>query len=332
MIKNKKYIFIFVLIIALLLLAFINQVLSWNEVYTYSKLISNFLFNLPGWILMGVIDFATISILYKKIRWEKDSARIIIDLLLCNLLVITFSISLNYFILSDGIHDYITKYTILILIWNSVLVLLMELFLYHQKQVEAEKKLALAEREKMQYQYETLKAQINPHFLFNSLNVLSSLTYQDAGKANLFAKKMSGIYRYLLLTNARFSVTLDEELSFLKSYIFLEQIRFEDALFVEINNENLNQNRKVIPVCTQLLVENAIKHNITTTAKPLLIRIDITDTGVIISNNLQLRSSVDKGGVGLENLRKQYALYQKEIYVEQTDTEFIVKLPFLDEI
>lgn len=330
MIKNKKYIFFFGLIIAFLLFAFINLALSWSEKYTYGKLISNFFWNLPGWILMGAIDYAVLFVLNKKVRWKKDAVRITADLILSNLLILMISISVNYFISSVEINDYIAKFTIPILIWNSVIVLLMELFLYHQKQAEAERKLAIAEKEKIHYQYETLKAQINPHFLFNSLNVLSSLTYQDPEKANLFAKKMSGIYRYLLLTNAHLSVTLNEELSFLKSYIFLEQIRFEDALFVDIINEKEHQNKKVIPVCTQLLVENALKHNITTVQKPLFIRIDITNDGLIISNNLQLRSSVDKGGVGLENLRKQYALFHQAIDIEQTDTEFIVKLPFLD--
>lgn len=330
MIINKKYILFFVLILAFLLLAFISQVMTWNEVYTHTKLISNFFFNLPGWILMGVIDFTVINILSKKIRWKKDSVRITVDLLLSNLLILILSISVNYFISSTGINDYITKYTIPILIWNSVIVLLIEIFLYNQRQMESEKKIAIAEKEKIQYQYERLKYQINPHFLFNSLNVLSSLTFQDAEKANIFAKKMSGVYRYLLLTNARPIVALHEELSFLKSYIFLEQIRFEDALFVKIMNEDFNQDRKVIPVCTQLLVENAIKHNIATTENPLIIQIHITGESIVVSNNLQLRDTVDKSGVGLENLQKQYALHDKKINIKESETEFIVELPFID--
>jgi len=330
MLNNKKYIFLFVLIIALLLLAFITQVMFWQEKYTHAKLISNFLLNLPGWILMGGIDFIIINTLSKKIKWKKDSVRIIVDLALSNLLVIGLSISVNSFILSNEINDYIAKYTTLILIWNSVIVLLIEIFLYSQRQIEAEKKIAISEKEKMQYQYERLKTQINPHFLFNSLNVLSSLTYQDTEKANLFAKKMSGVYRYLLLTNARPTVALNEELSFLKSYIFLEQIRFEDTLLIEIINESLIYDRKVIPVCTQLLVENATKHNIATTENPLIIKINIMNESIVVSNNLQLRDSVDKGGVGLENLQKQYALYDKKIEIKQTEQEFIVLLPFID--
>lgn len=305
-------------------------IMSWKEEYTHARLISNFFFNLPGWILIGVIDYSIINILSKKNKWKKESVRIIVGLILSNLVIITLSTSVNYFILPAEINNYITKFTIPILIWNSVIVLLIEIFLYNQRQIDAENKIAIVEKEKIQYQYERLKTQINPHFLFNSLNVLSSLTYQDAEKANLFAKKMSGVYRYLLLTNSRPTVELHEELSFLKSYIFLEQIRFEDTIIVKIINEDSMQDKKVIPVCTQLLVENAIKHNITITENPLIIKINITDRGIVVSNNLQLRDSVDKSGVGLENLQKQYALHNKRININQTETEFIVELPFID--
>lgn len=329
--KNKKYIFFFIVIISFLLLAFMLQVMSWNGVYTHTKLLSNFFFNLPGWLLIGVIDFTIIHVSFKKTKRKKSFVGITADLLLCNFLIILISTSVNYFIIPAEINDYIIKYTIPIVIWNSIIVLLIEIFLYNQRQREAEKKIAIAEKEKIQYRYERLKTQINPHFLFNSLNVLSSLTYQDAEKANLFAKKMSGVYRYLLMTNARPIVTLQEEIAFLRSYIFLEQIRFEDALIVEIRNEDLFQDKKVIPVCTQLLVENAIKHNSTTTEDPLVIQINITDKCILVSNNLQLRDSVDKSGVGLENLQKQYALYDKKIVVKQTATEFTVELPYIDQ-
>ena len=196
--------------------------------------------------------------------------------------------------------------------------------------MEAEKKLAIIEKEKIQYQYETLKAQINPHFLFNSLNVLSSLAYSDAEKTNLFAKKLSGVYRYLLFTNNRPVVTLKEELAFLESYVFLEKIRFEDTLFIEIDEYDLYGTRLIIPVSLQLLVENAIKHNIATLKNPLIVRIGFTGEGIMVSNNLQLRSSVDRGGVGLGNLEKQYALYDKAIDIVKNATEFVVRVPFLE--
>jgi sensor histidine kinase YesM len=330
MIKDKKFIFFFILVITISLFFFLLTLGIFAENMKISSF-SQFLVNLPGCIAIGFMDFGIINGIHKIFKRKSNTFRIVTNLILMVLFAVLLSVVTNYILSVFTTHHFdILQASLPLALWNSLIVLVIELFFYNQRQVEAEKKLAIAEKEKIQYQYETLKTQINPHFLFNSLNVLSSLTYQDPEKANLFAKKMSGVYRYLLLTNARSTVTLQEELSFLKSYLFLEQIRFEEALFVEIVNENLNLNRKVIPVSIQLLVENAIKHNITTSKSPLRIQIYITDKEIVVANNLQLRSSVDKGGVGLENLKKQYALYEKAIEVTHTNTKFIVKLPFIE--
>jgi len=327
--KDKKYIFFFAVIIAFLLLIFLLMSFIWEDRYTHEKVLSNFLFNLPSWLLMGLSDYFIIKILRKKVVWKNEPLRILVGLVLTNLFIFLLSSFVNAFILMSG-SDYVIKYAIPVFIWNSIIVFLIELFMYHQKQIEVEKKLAMAEKEKIQYQYETLKAQINPHFLFNSLNVLSALAYQDADKANLFTKKLSGVYRYLLLTNDQPTVSLREELLFLESYLYLEQIRFEDTFTVEVANDNESLLYKnVIPVSLQLLVENALKHNITTKEQPLNVSIHITDESITVSNNLQLRNSVDKGGVGLINLQKQYALYQKSIDINRTETEFIVRIPLL---
>ena len=187
---------------------------------------------------------------------NNNDEKIFIDLLLASVWVSCFGIAANY-ILSIILEepwpeDYaLLKMSLPVVLWNSMIVLLIEIFFYQQSQMEAEKKLAIIEKEKIQYQYETLKAQINPHFLFNSLNVLSSLAYSDAEKTNLFAKKLSGVYRYLLLTNNRPMVTLKEELAFLESYVFLEKIRFEDTLFIEIDEYDLYGTRLIIPVSLQ---------------------------------------------------------------------------------
>lgn len=330
MTNNKKRVFFFILMITVSLFVFQYTQGILSEKQSQANLTFQFVVNLPACIAIGFIDFAIINGIYKKLRQKNNTVRIIIDLTLTTLSAISLSAVINYILSLFSSHNFdIVRVSLPLALWNCVVVLVIELFFYNQRHAEAEKKLAIAEKEKIQYQYGTLKTQINPHFLFNSLNVLSSLTYQDPEKANLFAKKMSGVYRYLLLTNARSTVALREELSFLRSYLFLEQIRFEEALFVEIINEELYLNKKIIPVSIQLLVENAIKHNITTSKCPLRIQIYIIDKGIIVSNNLQLRNSVDKGGVGLENLKKQYALYEKTIEVTQTNTEFIVKLPFI---
>lgn len=327
--RNKKQIFLFILITALVQFACQWMYRSLAVEYARTDFLFQYMVNLPACIFLGAMDFLIINTVYKKIKWRDNGVRIFIDLTLTSLLVVLFATIANYLLSPMNIYEYLSRLVLSLVLWNTIMVLLIEIFFYNQRQVEAEKKLAVTEKEKMHYQYETLKAQINPHFLFNSLNVLSSLAYQDAEKTNLFAKKMSGVYRYLLLTNERPTVTLGEELTFLESYVFLEKIRFENALFVEVTGQEGNLHRKVIPVSLQLLVENAVKHNITTTQHPLNIRIEVTDEEIAVSNNLQLRTSVDKGGVGLKNLQRQYALYDKEIVIEKTGTDFEVRLPLL---
>lgn len=331
--KSRKLIFLFVLIIAVFLLVFQWMIMTLRS-DGQQNLLVGFLLNLPFCVVIGLVDLGIIHIVYKNPSLRnRTSIRIAVDLILSALLVSILAALANYalgLLFPKMFPDSgVSSFSLPLLIWNSIIVLLIEIFFYNQRQIEAEKKMALMEKEKMRYQYEMLKAQINPHFLFNSLNVLSSLAYQDAEKANLFAKKMSGIYRYLLLTNERPTVTLKEELAFLDSYLFLEQIRFENALFVEIDNRT-DANPEVIPVSLQLLVENAIKHNITTPGCPLTVRITISDEWITVSNNLQLRSTVDKGGVGLKNLRDQYTMHNKTIEISNTGTEFVVKIPFLD--
>lgn len=212
---------------------------------------------------------------------------------------------------------------------NCMVVSIIEIFLYHKSQLENEMKLNIAEKEKAVYQFEALKNQINPHFLFNSLNVLSYLAYQDAEKANLFAKKLSNVYRYLLVTHERETVTLQEEMQFVDSYLYLEKIRFGDTLQIHIEYNEESQDKAVFPASLQMLVENAIKHNISTSKSPLTVHIKIDTSGITVSNNLQLRNYVIRNGMGLNNLKKQYLLHKQEIDIIKTGTNFMVKLPFV---
>ena len=168
------------------------------------------------------------------------------------------------------------------------------------------------------------------HFLFNSLNVLASLAYEDAEKTNRFAKKLSGVYRYLLTTHDRPSVSVAEELAFVESYLYLERIRFGNALRIEIADCERWYDRQIIPASVQMLVENALKHNIATPEMPLTVQISVSPEGIAVVNNLQLRSSVMRSGIGLKNLQHQYALYDRRIEIESADASFTVKIPFLN--
>lgn len=327
---KRKSIILFILLIAISLFLCIStfSLLANSSSYKIGNVLSNFFLNMPMCLIIGVIDYKVISILQKHNSKQSASQSIIIDFILTAILIATLSIVVNYVVLLilPGKFDILYQALPMIL-WNSIIVLFIELFFYNKRQIENENKLNIIE--KALYQFEALKNQINPHFLFNSLNVLSSLAYQDAETTNLFTKKLSNVYRYLLTTHDRPTVMLQEELQFVDSYLYLEQIRFGDTLQIFIENDKKNQDKAIIPASLQMLVENALKHNISTSKSPLIINISINENGITVSNNIQLRSYVIKNGMGLNNLKKQYSLYNKEVLITETDVDFIVKLPYI---
>ena len=328
---KRKSIILFISLIAISLFLCISTFsLLANSSYKIENILSNFFLNMPICLIIGAIDYKVISILQKNNSKYSASHSVIIDFILTALLIGTLSIVANYVLLLIFPGKFDILYQVLpMILWNSIIVLFIELFFYNKRQIENENKLNIIEKEKAIYQFEALKNQINPHFLFNSLNVLSSLAYQDAEKTNLFTKKLSNVYRYLLTTHDRPTVTLQEELQFVDSYLYLEQIRFGDTLQVFIENDKKHQDKAIIPASLQMLVENALKHNISTSKSPLIIYITINKGGVTVSNNIQLRSYVTKNGMGLNNLRKQYSLYDKEVLITEIKTNFIVKLPYI---
>lgn len=187
------------------------------------------------------------------------------------------------------------------------------------------------ETEMLRYKYESLQNQINPHFLFNSFNVLSDLVVDDQQLAVKFIRKLSELYRYVLEVRDKELVPLQEELDFIESYIFLIKTRFENKLDVQLHINNTNA-LMIVPMAIQLLVENAIKHNVATSKKILKVDIIQTTDSIIVKNKLQLKKSVESSTKkGLENLRQQYSFFtDRKVEVEQTKTEFIVKVPLLN--
>jgi hypothetical protein len=186
-----------------------------------------------------------------------------------------------------------------------------------------------AKRESIRAQYEVLKNQVNPHFLFNSLNVLTGLVYQDADKAVLFIKKLSEVYRYVLDTRNQELILLRDELSFVESYVYLQQIRFGENLTVQMPQAREGQ---VVPLAVQMLIENAIKHNELSSDYPLHIAIIVADDYLTVRNNLQLKTMpMEEGsGLGLANIQKRYEfLTDKSVLINQADAQFEVKIPII---
>ncbi|AWI26048.1 histidine kinase [Flavobacterium pallidum] len=183
-------------------------------------------------------------------------------------------------------------------------------------------------------QFESLKNQIDPHFLFNSLNVLSSLIEENPENAQKFTTSLSKIYRYVLEQKDKELVSLEEELAFAKTYMNLLKMRFENSLFYELPQNDCNPEAKVVPLSLQLLLENTVKHNVVSETRPLHIRIFIKDDYLYIQNNLQKKEVLqDRRGVGLQNIVSRYAIITKKaVYVEQGEHSFTVKIPILTKL
>lgn len=280
----------------------------------------------------GVHRLGVINLIYKRLKQRNNAVRILVDIVLTTALVVLLTYILNFLLMGGhGNFWHILRSSLPVVPWNWIIVLQIEIFFYSLQRSEMEKQMAVIEKEKALYQFEVLKNQINPHFLFNSLNVLASLAYQDTEKTNRFAKKLSTVYRYLLTTHGRATVTVQEELSFVESYLYLKHIRFGDALHVEIEDDLRNHHCLVIPASIQMLVENALKHNISTKKSPLIVHISIGNEGITVRNNLQLRNYVASNRAGLKNLQRQYALYGTLVEILKDEKEFVVKLPFVGE-
>ncbi len=181
-------------------------------------------------------------------------------------------------------------------------------------------------------QFDALKNQLDPHFLFNSLNVLVSLIEEDPAAAIDFTTSLSKVYRYVLEQRGKQLVNLEEELAFARTYVGLLKMRFEDSLDIEIPTRVSDPTLQIVPLSLQLLIENAVKHNIVSPAKPLQLHIKETSTVLIIENNLQEKQVLMNGtGVGLNNIASRYALLGNEkMTVEKSAAKFTVTLPLLD--
>ena len=198
--------------------------------------------------------------------------------------------------------------------------------------VEARTQLINMQKENLQSQFEVLKQQVNPHFLFNSLNVLTSLIKLEPDLAEKFSEQLSKVYRYVLENKDNELVELNTELNFLEAYIFLLNIRFVGKLNVNVNIPAQNRNDKIIPLAMQLLIENAIKHNVMSKNNPLVIDIFIDKNNCLnILNNLQERpSQIVSTGVGLKNILNRYKLLELPLPTfDKTENQFIAKIQLI---
>ena len=234
--------------------------------------------------------------------------------------------SFGHFIREENISNYVVS--IIIFFFISLFIHAFYFYKsYQENKVKEQKIIAGTASAK----FESLKNQIDPHFLFNSLNVLSSLIEENPENAQKFTTSLSKVYRYVLEQKDKELVSVEEELSFAKTYMNLLKMRFENSLFYELPDTIPDPDAKVVPLSLQLLLENTVKHNIASEQRPLHIRIYIENDYLVIQNDYQKKEVLQgRQGVGLQNIYSRYGIItRRQVLVEQNEKTFTVKIPIL---
>ncbi len=219
--------------------------------------------------------------------------------------------------------------------FSSVIALLFVLFVFLASYVIMARRKAGSEKEKRhlaQFRYLKLSQQVNPHFLFNSLNILDSLVEEgQSDQARTYIRKLASLYRYMLKNEDETLVKLRDELAFVQQYSDLLELRFQNGFSLRENVDSACNGRLIVPCSLQLLIENATKHNRTSENDPLVINIDADGDRVRVSNELRPKfGDVNSTGMGLKYISQQYKdILGKDIKIEKTDNQFIVELPLL---
>ncbi len=308
-----------------------------------SNLVTEFTYYVVYGVVLSIINSAYFDFLNQKLNWDKliilKKYRIVIGFIgsifvtILGIFFIRFSIkvliegsSIDHFFENENKAHYLVSLIITIIV--SIVFHLIYFYKAYQENKVKEQKIIAGTASA---QFESLKNQIDPHFLFNSLNVLSSLIEENPENAQKFTTSLSKIYRYVLEQKDKELVSVAEELQFAKTYMNLLKMRFENSITFEIPENFENEEAKVVPLSLQLLLENCIKHNVVSEAKPLHVKISIENGQLVITNNLQKKEVLqDRKGVGLQNIVNRYGILTKrKVLVEENEKEFKVFLPIL---
>ncbi len=265
-----------------------------------------------------------------------------LSIVLYILLVGVFLLLLNYFVLvctkwiaglSDPFLLQVRGLRMLFIVWIIQLIMVGQIIInsFYRQLTDLYKKTSELEDSATKAKYQALQNQLNPHFLFNNLNTLVSEIEYNPKNAALFTHHLSDVYRYILQNNEQRLVSLRSEMDFLKSYIFLHQVRMGDCIRLQSTINSDISEMKVPPLTLQLLVENVIKHNVISLTKPMVINISIDNDMLMISNNIRTKKILTPSGKGLLNLSERYRLLcGRDIEVKIENKCFIVKVPLLN--
>ena len=305
---------------------------------TFGRFLIKLLSNYPLTLVMLFIDISMVVVLNRYVK--DDWTFLKIFLIVVSSVVIAFLSALwirvpiwNDVYGATFFKDIFFNLTLFSsFVFNLIVISLLHVYSYYSRKQEKALNLEIGKKNRARYQYQQLKNQLNPHFLFNSLNVLDYLIYTDQQRASDFVRKLSSVYRYLLRKEDLPVVTIREEVDFVNLYVDLLRERFSDGLSIEIRIDKEFEDYCIVPGGLQMLVENAIKHNIISVETPLKIEVFIENNMIAVRNNLQLRfTTIDSSGVGLSNIKGQYMfLFRKNIKIISAENYFEVQLPLID--
>lgn len=321
--------------------------LSFSELGKFPDIRTNYLFLIVTVVASNIIGFLVYSSdkwLNKKLPWREHlSARLISGLIINSLLaigtILIFGWGMAYMSnkgmsssqLWDEHHEMAIK--LFIITFLSVMIysiIYFALFSYNQYAVVHIESVQ-SKRKQLSLQFEALRSQLSPHYLFNCLNTISSLIFKDPRLAEDFIRRLAETYQYILQNNEKRCVALAEEVEFVKSYHYLLKVRFENNLHLDINLPPGILESKIPPLTLQMLVENAIKHNIITKEQPLNIYIGAIDnTDIRVTNTKTIvPENVSSFNIGLENIEKRYRFFTDKPIKVEDDKRFTVKLPVI---
>ena len=326
------------------------------SLFVYYNLIGQFPGIVQGLMLStgtGVLGVLQLWSFYKISQWlnqripleEQFSIRIILD----------FIINASFGILTSGIilmgvlygvnqkpvseiwlsykESFLTLWiliVVLVLMYNIIMLVFYAYYHYAEGQISDVK----IERKQLKLQFDALKSQLSPHYLFNSLNTISSLIHQDTIRAEDFIRRLADTYQYILNTHQQQLISLDKEIEFVRAYYYLLCVRYEEGLNLEINIPDQLLNYKVPPLTVQILVENAIKHNVFSKDRPLNIYLGVIDnTGLkVVNNKTQSPEKVKSTHIGLKNIEKRYSYFTKSKIKIIDQQDFEVNVPIIKNV
>ncbi len=322
-----------------LLLLYFRFLLVEDETSFFPKLVQEFFFNLPV-LLVNIFLIFIVVRLFNRLFAAKIYLRLLLEIVsiffITSVLVFATGVlieltqNINEFELKEHINIFGDTFVMALLIGVFTLTILethFQIRVSNEKEIENER----LNQENLSLKYIQLKNQINPHFLFNSLSILSALVKSNQDNAQLFIQNLSEIYRYVLFQDQKDLVPLKEELEFIKSFIEILRFRYDEGLQVHFNINDGAQSKKIIPMTLQLLIENAVKHNIVDENCPLEVDIKSMGNELIVSNKLNKKIVISKGNkIGLTMIRKRYRVVNgSEIMVTNENDRFTVKIPLL---